>query len=67
MDRLSRSDPVCFLYNYTKAAMMADFSPKLPSTDIDDDSAWSLVERTEMIDNDLNPKVKILSWIVINL
>ena len=51
MDILSRSDPVCFLYNY---AMAADLSP----TDIADDSAWSLVGRTEMIDNNLNPKVK---------
>ena len=54
MDRLSKSDPVCFLYSYAKAAAAADLSP----TDIDDNSAWSLVGRTEMIDNNLNSKVK---------
>ena len=54
MDRLSKSDPVCFLYSYAKAAAAANLSP----TAIDDDSAWSLVGRTEMIDNNLNPKVK---------
>ena len=34
----------------------ADLTPT--QADIDDDSAWSIVGRTEMTDNNLNPKVK---------
>ena len=56
MDRSSKSDPVCVLYSYAKAAAAADLTPT--QADNDDESAWSLVGRTEMTDNNLNPKVK---------
>lgn len=52
VDTISKSDPVCFLYRAGngKAAAAANDS---------DDDKWSLVGRTEMISNNLNPKVKL--------